>query len=146
MKDRLPKSIDISQKYDLNLEDILSTRNSINLIHNTTNAVTKSYRKNYSNNLNWSENESIPFIIEEFDNYLSYCLNYYGIRKKIKEHGEIILNLKINASGTTQIDNIEAPFKIEDKEKLRLKEAIAALPIWTNEEEISGIELKINLN
>jgi len=143
---RLPNKINMTQIYQLNLDDILSNRKSLSLIQLTSNAITGSQRQKYSNAIEWGKNEPPQFIIDNFYEYLKYCMNFQGIRKKIKKQGEIILIIDITKEGRTKISDIKSPFKLEAKQKARLTQAIAAIPLWYTESEIIDVELKINLN
>lgn len=143
---RLPNKLNMSQIYQLSLDDILSNRKSLSLIQLTSNAVTGSQRQNYRNAIDWGENDPPQFILDNFYEYLKYCMNFQGIRKKIKKQGGITLVVDITKEGRTKISNIKSPFELEAKQKARLTQAIAAIPLWYTESEINGIELKINLN
>ncbi|MBK7094919.1 MAG: hypothetical protein IPH57_07690 [Saprospiraceae bacterium] len=121
LAERLPNIFDQSFKYSLSTDNIISRNQSINLTQITTNAILESYRKNYNNILEWNENSPIPFIVNDFDQYLSYCINYEGFRKKVKNLGSITLHLKIDNDGHTIIERIDAPFELNDKERMRLE-------------------------
>ncbi len=144
---RLPNKLNMSEIYQLSIDDILSNRKSLSLIQLTSNAITGSQRQNYRNAIDWGENDDPPqFILDNFYEYLKYCMNFQGIRKKIKKQGGITLVVDITKEGRTKISNIKSPFELEAKQKARLSQAIAAIPLWYTESEINDIELKINLN
>lgn len=140
---RIPDTLDTGVNYKLELEDIFLNRKSINLIKIATDATMDSYRRNYNNMIYWNENESLPFIIEEFNTYLSYCMNYQGLRKKIKKAGEVNLRLSIH-NGQMEIVDIQAPFQLTPKETNRLNQAIEALPLWVTDENIENLDMSIN--
>jgi hypothetical protein len=143
---RLPEQTDTIKLYDLTFDEIISRRKSIDLINISGNTAMKFYRKRYNNQFNWFDTKPLPFIVKDLDQYLDFCLNYQGLRKKIKRNGPIILKLKINENGWTTTEDIVSPFELNDKEKTRLIQAISALPIWMNHGKMITLELKIDLS
>lgn len=144
LAERLPNNIDTAIIYEPTFDDILS-KDRISLIGLTSNAITKSYRSNYSNSVKWNENEIPNFIIpNEFDNYLAYILNYQGIRKQLKGT-TIRLKLKINNKAEFELVDINSPFELTEKQKGRILEFISSFPLWTVDKPIENIELDIGM-
>ncbi|WP_069658341.1 hypothetical protein [Arcticibacter eurypsychrophilus] len=144
LAERLPSDIDTNRFYEPTFNDLLSA-NRISMIGLTSNAITKSYRSNYSSKINWFDNEIPKFIIpNEFDIYMAYSSNYQGIRKQLKGK-EIKLKLKINQKARFELIDIGSPVILTEKQKIRLKEFIDSFPLWINKNPIENVEMLIGI-
>lgn len=58
---------------------------------------------------------------------------------------EIEIILKINEKGRFEILEIDYPFELYAKQKLRIQKIIKAFPMWIVEKEIENIELMLGI-
>lgn len=142
--ERIPDEIDVNFFYDLSITDILSNER-LSLTGTVSNSITKGYRSNYSSVIKWPDGDNPHFIAPDgFEQYLSYCSNFQGLRNKLREENiEIIL--KINEKARFEILKINSPFELNAKQKLRIHNIINAFPLWIVEKEIENIELMLGI-
>ncbi|MEO0790523.1 MAG: hypothetical protein AAFY36_17800, partial [Bacteroidota bacterium] len=119
---RFPSTIDMNTFYELRVNDVLHI-GRISLIGHISNNITNSYKRNYSNGINWPSSEAVPFMFEDwFIYYLSYCVNLQGIRKKLKSE-PIRLQVRIGSSCRLELIDINCSFPLKEKQVTRLHEA-----------------------
>lgn len=142
---RLPQTIDTTKYYDTSSSNIINYNSHMGLTPLISYAIMEGRKKKHINNIDWGENKQITFMFDNFQQYLNHCINYQGIRRKIKKYGPIKVELSIDESGTSTITNIISPTQLKEREKKRLKETIAALPIWINESKYENVLLTFDL-
>ena len=144
MAENIPQEIDVEKIESLYFSTLLSVGNSFGnfAVKGAVNSIMNSYRIRYDNELKWLDNEPIPFIVRNFNAYLSYCVDYQGFRQKVKAK-KLILKLNLGADGRLSIGEIDAPFKMDSKIERKLYNLVAALPQWIAEETLEGIELHL---
>lgn len=142
--ERIPADIDTNKIYQPTFNDLLDN-DRISLIGLSSNAITKGYRSNYSFSINWLNNEVPNFIIpDDFNRYVSFSLNYQGVRKQLKGK-EIKLKLKINQKARFELIGIDSPIDLTDKQKNMYSEFIDSFPLWVVKNQINNIEMKIGI-
>jgi len=129
MANALPQVFDKEKILNIGASDILLTITRMDLIHYTAKSMTADYREKYDNELKWNDTP-IVFISGNFEDYFAFCMNYKGIREKLKGDDKIVLKLKICQNGLTTIENIESSFALTQADNERLHMAVNALPLW----------------
>lgn len=142
LADRIPSEINRNIYYNPNISNIIEI-NTISMYGIAINSTFANFRSKYSISINWPNEEKPEFAIRnEFENYLAYCSNLLSIKGKLK--GQLMnIHLKINKSGRFEIQNIECPFELDNKQKEKLDRTINAFPLWNVNKEIEGVVLNL---
>lgn len=141
----LPETIGLSRNIELSTGQLLYSQNRADLVFQSSKTISGAFRSNYAIKLNWNGQAPLPFMLNDFNEYFHYCIDFGSLRTKVKQHGSLKLKLRINANGHTFIEEHQAPFELSWAEKNSLQEAVAAIPIWLTLEEVSDISLTIGL-
>lgn len=138
--ERIPAEIDVSRIYDITLPHLVSG-GRVSVIGLVSNAATKGYRSNYAVGITWPEDSAPEFIAPgDLGAYLSYCLNFQGIRYDVKDQ-KITVALKINQRGRFEILEINSPIALSEKQQQRIHDAVNAFPLWIVQGEMDRIDL-----
>jgi len=143
--DRMPETFDLSKEYGVYMSNLITQKKSTVYNEMVYFMFSRSSLEN-DNSLDWGNNESLEFLFSsKFLEYLNYCIDYRSFRRKLNDK-KIVVNIKITEEGRTEVVDIEAPFKLKNKHIFKIKNTIAALPIWITEKEITGVKLNIGIN
>ncbi|MEM8524734.1 MAG: hypothetical protein AAGG68_08820 [Bacteroidota bacterium] len=142
---RMPNTFDLNKFYEVYIGNLF-TQKRVSISSSISNSIVANYSAKYNNSLDWGDYKPIPFLFpDNFSEYLDFCVDYEGFRKKLQGQ-QVVVNLKITPEGRTEIVDMEAPFKLKEKQTLKIKRVVAALPIWLTNEEITDLTLNLGVN
>lgn len=139
---RIPREINRNIYYNPNISNVIEI-NTISIYGIAINSIFDNFRSKYTISIKWPNEEIPEFALRnEFENYLAYCSNLLSLKGKLK--GQLMnIQLKINKSGRFEIQNIECPFELNNKQKEKIENIISAFPLWIVNKEIEGTVLSL---
>jgi hypothetical protein len=140
-----PDKINRDEYFNPMISDIFNN-GTLRLSGIVVDAMSANQRSHNSSVIQWPTSSTPSFLVPDgLTEYLSYCVNFQGIRKLLKDN-TIKLNLNINRTGRFEIASIDSPIELTERQTRYLKSTIDAFPIWKVDNEVVGIVMNLRIN